>query len=89
MTEFISDAYFLIDSSTPSLSVVWLTSHVLQAPSKRTNTVMSDVTLALKKYSSSVFNQIIYDTALDLSYYPHWINDSLGIVFGNGSQLFP
>ncbi len=34
---------------------------------------------ALKKYSSSVFNQIIYDTALDLSYYPHWINDSLFI----------
>ena len=34
---------------------------------------------ALKKYSSSVFNQVIYDTALDLSYYPHWINDSLFI----------
>ena len=29
------------------------------------------------EYSSSIFDSILYDKKLDISYYPHWNNDSL------------
>tara|TARA_B100000674_G_C37960972_1_gene971980 strand:- start:1443 stop:3425 length:1983 start_codon:yes stop_codon:yes gene_type:complete len=32
---------------------------------------------AKKEYSSSIFDSILYDKKLDISYYPHWNNDSL------------
>ena len=44
---------------------------------------------ALKEYSQSIFDHILYDSILRFSYNPYWIKDSLFINLISSSDVFP